>query len=1081
GRSEDLPYAPLLGWKPAGGEWMGASRLVSERKVVSQEFAVLRNGPACFEYLARYEFMGGGFYNCVVRVVPGVDRVDIVEDYDFGEQTEGEDFVLVELTKGMAPATVGWFGESSRLERKPYAEFVEATLKSGANSSAAVGGTGATPMPPIPEEGLVFADKILPAGKWGGSKGGVEIVGENAQVSAVTMHAGNWRRSLAITEWVDSDGGIVLAFPISTRPARWYAEVTDDISPFSTHEHDSTLPSSYGRREWALYFGDAPQELQGSAGYIGLDEYKNWILEWPDSKAEYPRAWFTAGGVAAIKASLERHPDREALEKYYLISGNPEDAVRHARHFIDSTRGQHGYMGNWNVAGLSHYRQSQSYLPDTHLAEDALACPELPEDLRREVRRELAVGAYMMSSPDLNPRGAGVHLGNNNMSINRSCVLAYFAGCLPDHPRYREWMDAITAHVAYKLQTQVAFDGATVECPTYWLYGPLRFLAPAIEIIKNTGGPDLAPQQARSLGYYANMTVPDARFNGRRIIPGMGNSGNILESIFGSTLATVERAMPEQAPLMQRLHRLAWPTQPLSPTLYNSRWFAWQYRPDIPEGGTLSTVFMPTYGVVFRNKFGEPDETAMLFRAGINWSHWDTDQGNVVLYGAGAPLSPGTGYQYYYGVANEKERIYHNQVKVGRRDLQEVFGRIDGAITDYGFLPAADYAANSRFYPSKLFDDGKGAMSWNRHVLFLKGERDYFVMRDAFPDAQGRPGAQGRPAWWTWLNLGAADKVTIDGQAFDPAHVPFDRDANDDDAPAIAGRVAEFATDFGASTWMWFASMPTFRARLTFTANNSGLLGLKPEEFPAQQDKETKTVIEAHSATGQDFHYVVFPKKDGSPAPACERLGDNAIKITTDESTDYVFISDRHIGNALTDGDNRITFECKAGAVRVYKDRVTFCLNASSGPFGRVSYNGTTFEGHGPLERTVAMADLKPELIKVGDAAKKERIAVELEGGITVEGEAPFTARLEGKKIVIVTKGRARVLYVTRPDWIRQPYGTFDGEPAMVCWTDYPNSGWGSYDRTALMGVPVPEGVHTIELTDRAFPPVWPRRFTPLR
>jgi hypothetical protein len=27
----------------------------------------------------------------------------------------------------------------------------------------------------------------------------------------------------------------------------------------------------------------------------------------------------------------------------------------------------------------------------------------------------------------MNPRGAGVHLGNNNMSINRTCTLAYFA------------------------------------------------------------------------------------------------------------------------------------------------------------------------------------------------------------------------------------------------------------------------------------------------------------------------------------------------------------------------------------------------------------------------------------------------------------------------------------------------------------------------------------------------------------------------------------------------------------------------------------------------------------------------------
>jgi hypothetical protein len=862
----------------------------------------------------------------------------------------------------------------------------------------------------------------------------------------------------------------VLAFPISTRTCRWYAEVTDDISPFSTHEHDIGLPASYGRREWALHFGGDPHRLQATAGYIGLDEYKNWILDWPDSApaSEYPRAWFTRADVETARASLDRHPDRDMLRTYFLISGNPEDAVRHARRFVDGVRNQNAHTGNWMVEGISHYRQSQFFLPYAPLAEDALACSQLPADLRREVRRELAVGAYLMSNPDLNPRGAGVHLGNNNMTINRTSALAYFAGLLPDHPLYREWMDAITEHVAYKLETQVAWDGASIEAPTYWLYGPLRFLAPAVEIIRNTGGPDFALPQARAVIYHANLTAPDARFNGRRIVPGMGNSGNMLESVFGSTLATVARALPEQAPLMRRLHRMAWPTQPLARTLYNESWFAWQYRPDIPEAGEQSTVFMPTYGVVFRNRFGAPGETAMLFRAGINWSHWDTDIGNVILYAEGAPLSPGTGYQYVGGSATEKERIYHNRVKVGRRDLQEVFGRVDGSITDYGFGPSADYAVNSRFYPSQLFTDGKGTMHWNRHIVFLKGGHDYFVMRDTFP------GSDGRPAWWTWLNLGRADAVRIDGRAFDPEAIPFDRDADDNAAPSMRGRVAEFGTEFGAGTWIGFANPGlTFRARLTFTAHNSGLLGLDKDEFFRQQDRETKTVIEAEGNPGEDFFYVVFPRRDGEAAPEFERVGEHALRIRTAESTDFVFVADESF-SFERDG---VVFEGKAGAVRVFADRVAFCLNAGS---GRIGYSGTVFEGRGPFERVVALADLNPGVVAVTDNVPAgERMSVDIGEGLTVEGEGPFTARLDGRRIVIETDGRMRVLHVTRPDWIWQPYGTFNGEPSMVCWTDYPASGWGSYDRTALMGVPVPVGATVIELTDRAFPPAWPRRFSP--
>ncbi|MCX7935092.1 MAG: hypothetical protein N3A66_07515, partial [Planctomycetota bacterium] len=462
-----------------------------------------------------------------------------------------------------------------------------------------------------------------------------------------------------------------------------------------------------------------------------------------------------------------------------------------------------------------------------HLADDALACPNLPADLRQELRRALALSAYILSHPDFNPRGAGVHLGNPNMSINRTCALAYVVGCLPDHPLYQNWMEQAAAHLAYKLGSQVAIDGATIECPTYWLYGPLRFLEPVIAIIRNTGGPDWSRVQARALRYYANLTAPDARFNGRRIVPGMGNSANILEGIFGSTLATVQRGQPEDAPLMQRLHRLAWPGHPVGAIPpYHCAWFAFQYCPEIPEEpANLHSAFFPTYGFIFRHRFAAPDETVMLFRAGINWSHWDTDAGNVILYAKAAPLSPGTGYQYYYGPANANEAIYHNRVKVGSRDLQEIFGRVDTAIADYGLASTADYAVSSRFYPAQIFKDSKGAMRWQRHVMFLKGAADYFAMRDTFP--QGRD----RPTWWTWLNLGTAEAIKIEDKAFDKDKVPLDKDVPEDQLPTLTGRTAILQTDFGASTWLWFANAEPllFRPRITFTADNLGLLGLKAE------------------------------------------------------------------------------------------------------------------------------------------------------------------------------------------------------------------------------------------------------------
>ena len=175
------------------------------------------------------------------------------------------------------------------------------------------------------------------------------------------------------------------------------------------------------------------------------------------------------------------------------------------------------------------------------------------------------------------------------------------------------------------------------------------------------------------------------------------------------------------------------------------------YLPDVKDSPLeFKTVFMPAYGVVFRAHGGTPHETALLFRAGCNSGHWDADPLNVILYGKGAPLSPGTGYQYYDGVGTHNGAVYHNRVRVRKHSGGELFGRVDVTIADYGFGPNADYAMADRYLPPQYFGDDREG-TWWRHVLFLKSDRpegpSYFVMRDTFP------GAEHPSKWWIWLNL----------------------------------------------------------------------------------------------------------------------------------------------------------------------------------------------------------------------------------------------------------------------------------------------------------------------------------------
>jgi len=1064
---------PILKWAGADGLWIGGARFVTSRKLSAEAFRMVRQGPAVAEYEARYTFTPKGEYVCRVRLSPGMPVAIVTEEFDFGEITAGEDLLLLDLHRGWEPRSVGWVRGSGEqqmpaMQGSAYREYVEGK-RNAKPAEAPVGGVGQAPQPFRPQAGMVLLEKILPAGRWGDAKGGVQVwdgeagqPGSGRNVSLIPLSAGSWRRAMALCAWYQEGAGITVALPLSVRWSRWSLEVTDDHSPFSTHEHDPRLRPTYGRRSWGLYVGTKPQEAQARFGYIGLERYKDWIVDYPEDKARaaYPGAFFSPGQVAKLRPALDQHPDAAFLKKWYLLSGKTEDAVAHAQRVIDGLK--HPYQENdFFLVGLSNYRKSQ-FLAFVDLAEDALACPDLPRDLRQELRRRLALYANVLSDPDFNPRGAGVHLGNNNMPINRTLALAYFAGLLPDHPRYAYWMESIRAFVEYKYSTEMAVDGPNLECPSYALYSPFRTLNIAQNILRNRGVYDFGKDgyHARFLRWLGHLTMPDPRFEGRRILPGMGNSSNLVENVWGFSMAAHVDRDPRFAGWLRFMNRLANGNVPLErgPNAHdhvNATPHAMYFLPYAAENPQpLTTEFLPTYGVAFRHQFNTPNETAMLLRAGMNWGHWDTDALNVILYGKGAPLSPGTGYQYYSGPAAENNAVYHNQVKLGRRDVQECFGRVDATVTDYGFGANADYAVASRFYPSQIFSDGQGPMSWNRHVLFRKTSQpagpSYFVMRDTFA------GGAARRSWWEWMNLDGAGLIRVDAKAFDTAETPVDKAVPEERFPRLRGRVVEMQTKYGASTWFWFSEPREVCTRMTFKAAG-----------------ETKTIVVVPGAAGQDYFYVVCPRKDGEPAPACEALSPGVVRVKTAESTDVVFVGDAPFA---WDRDG-ITFTGKAGAVRVFADRVALSLNAGS---GKIGYRGCVVEGHAPLERVLPLGDLKPGVHRVPGGYEKKFVSCALGQGLKVSGEGPLTAALDGQKLRIRTAGRARVLHVTQPPFIVRPQYSIDAQQWMACWTDYPNNGWGAYDQTWKIGLSVPAGEHDLTVKNLSFPKTWTLPFTPL-
>ncbi len=411
---EKVP-SPILGWKQAGYDWQGASRFLTERLVTQYEVRVLDDGPATVAYEARYHFQPAGQYVCQVRVCAGIPVALVTEEFDFGKVTDGQDYLMLGLGEKWSPQQIGFTsGESptAPIPLEPLAPYVE---KKSRERSGPLKNVGAytPPEPFMPGKKLALLERIVPGMPWGNFKSGCELRttrGDGAKAavqstSLIPLHTGSWRRMMSLAAWYDPATACRLALPISVRLSRWYLDMVDNLSPFSSHEHDGTLPQTYGRREWGLGFGLSSIGLaRVQLGCIGLDRYKNWILDWPEnrSQAVYPAGLVTPAIAARVRQALAQHPERELLEKLYIIDGKPETALENAKRRMEAFR--HPSRGDeWQIVSISSYYTTYHHLW-TIWANSALACPTLPAEQRRELRRYLALYAYLFSDPDFDPR-----------------------------------------------------------------------------------------------------------------------------------------------------------------------------------------------------------------------------------------------------------------------------------------------------------------------------------------------------------------------------------------------------------------------------------------------------------------------------------------------------------------------------------------------------------------------------------------------------------------------------------------------------------------------------------------------------
>lgn len=951
--------APLIAWG-AGGE-LGAGRILTDRPVKAFRVKLLAGGPVYAEMRYEIDFADGGYYHANVRVIDRVPLAMVTEEYDLGVDT-GKDFWELSLTKGWTPDSVE-------------------TMKAVGN-----GGYGEMDMTLADYLKGAAADKpfttINPDNCWGNVYSYVGLFNAAAKkdtpdkypmVGFVPLHKGDWRRYNAVELWSDGKD-LRVRLPIGVHPPSWLVEVDSNTSPMSTQEHDPALPATYGRRVWGLQLGAPALKVsfhgtgpfyaaRASYGIVGLDRYKDYQLSWPDGKTTYPRVFLKPEQIEKYKAALATYPPAEQLlKKTYCLTGDPAIAKARAAQLKQQLTGIAGYL--LSTPALGHH---QTYVWVAVMADDVLSWPDLPADQKADLRARLALVTYLHAEPDMMAHGTGTHTGNPNMGYARQMDMLDFMALLPDHPAFPAWRDYMAGFYEYKTGEFMAPGGGWFEFGAAYHQHSLEKTSRNFNGLKASGAANIDAMYnylRPELDYYMNLLTPyDSRWFAR-MIPGGANSCPGYSEIYLEAMAAMEEKDPEFAANL----RWAWENNGKQTWGYGDQFNPLLGRPYIAaKEPQLGSKLVPGVGVIFRAHQG-PDETYLFLRSGYNWSHWyANDQNSLILYSRGAALLPFQPYQYYTSPIADYDQ--YNVLRFGHPENQYEMGWPDTNILDHAFGPTVDYAWSSTGYqewyitpgikpefsltsPHKLADgiaQQQGPFTWNRQVLFLKGQTpaspNYFVFRDTTV-------GDGKLASWFNLNLiGRKGSVAVDGahlgvttewptglDLYFAQQEPLQVDMKEEDEPLII---------MGYNTPGWFQAAKGKPVSPNWTRADG-----KPASADAGPDRELHVHLRIPGAPGQERLWLAYPRVAGEAAPTLTTLAPGVVKIVTPESTDYVFLSTTPI---TFTGEN-VTFQGCAGAVRLGKDAVTLAL---TGGAGKVGYKNTVIASESAFEQTLPLKKLK--------------------------------------------------------------------------------------------------------------------------
>lgn len=588
------------------------------------------------------------------------------------------------------------------------------------------------------------------------------------------------------------------------------------------------------------------------------------------------------------------------IDKLVLEFWREPTAERAARIYDEIDSQAREYIVNL-VNGYGVYRQTSAHFMGAHrmahaivLIDQLLASGLLNEEQQHRLKLTAEVYADCLWNNDVVPMqdNTNINRGTHNMSSMWFNTRFAFTLMLANHPDYVERARRIGDEALAQLHEYVNEAGAVTAC-THYAGASMIPIFNLMQQLQMSGIVDhfaTEPRLRRFADFYMQqVTPPEVRFAGKRKVIAVGDGSTEESTVHGQLGTGLAEAHPQLSrQLMWIYEQMGWPYKNFFGSSIH------KINPGLPtEAPSLGSAHFDGWCSVLRYGFETENESAVWLVGGEQYSdHRHDDNGSVVIYALGAPISIDWGSMGYPRVAGQ---LMHSMVTAESR-LEQPWDA-DNTPLDEPYGGARSLWQSVRYENFHTFstattatsvfkDRVKDGAAMKRTVRLIHADPDHpiVLIEDSFDtDA---------PMIFT-LNLMAEGKVDTPLGSVEPEPRFYRWRTNDQrqrpsstEGRTIPGGLHRFGFD-----GQWGVDFDLFvdaPAQQQFALGNWGHTWHPTPEVDAfrrahdRPFEESQHIFRLRGTNG--FRVLLLPRRDGEKAPDVQRLG-NDVVISTVDST----------------------------------------------------------------------------------------------------------------------------------------------------------------------------------------------------